>query len=97
MLTGEQCGSPPAAIPRRATRRVATRQMPHACPPQRSAAYFAELIHNTLLSGMRMIGLPLVPSGESSVIQPAFTETTLPTHEPLPFVVPMETTWPWST
>ncbi len=28
-------GSPPAAIPRRATRRVATRQMPQAYPPQR--------------------------------------------------------------
>jgi hypothetical protein len=27
-------GSPPAAIPRRATRRVAIRQMPQAYPPQ---------------------------------------------------------------
>jgi hypothetical protein len=30
-------GSPPAAIPRRATRRVATRQMPQAYPPQRGS------------------------------------------------------------
>jgi len=37
MLTGEQCGSPPPAIPRRATRRIATRQMPQACPPQRGS------------------------------------------------------------
>jgi hypothetical protein len=28
-------GSPPAAVPRRATRRVATRQLPQAYPPQR--------------------------------------------------------------
>lgn len=59
-------GSPPAAIPRRATRRVATRQMPQAYPPQRGMGKRAakENVRTASLAVVMTEPLPSQPPAE---------------------------------